>query len=421
MVNLNSYFSRLSPVHVAVLGDFMLDTYTIGKVLRKSPEAPVVIVSFEKEEQRAGGAGNAVLNLLSLGAKVTPIGRVGDDTSGDILREIMAKEGMSIEGLFIEKGYRTPIKNRIIGDSQQIVRIDHEIVVSISEQLEEQIIAALPQLLSNVQVIAISDYGKGFLSPTLLAAVIEYGKSQGITTIVDPKGTDFTKYRGATLVKPNESEIYAAANLPRQRPLHLAAEKLLKHVQLDAIMVTRSEAGISVFDARGNQSDYPVRIREVKDVTGAGDTVLAMLACGMGSGLMLHEIVPLCNVAAGIAIERFGCARITLSDIANRLLDFSSENKVFDPEHIFALQQALKEKNTVAISLNADEAFSSNSFQEMMKIKRENNQPLLVHVKGAKIDSELIAILRELKLVDFIFIGNMPFQELCHLLAISCL
>lgn len=418
MVTLTGLFSRLSPSKIAVIGDFMLDTYTIGKARRISPEAPVAVVNVYSEEHRAGGAGNVVLNLLSMGADVIPIGRIGNDRSGELLRSFFVTEGASSEGLFIQQGYQTPLKNRIIAENQQMVRIDHENALPLCEMLEEQVIDALPKLLEGVQVIAVSDYDKGFLSRTLLSAIIDYATSRGNIVIVDPKGIDFTKYRGATIVKPNLSEVYAAANMSYGVPLELAAIKVLESVEAKTLMVTRSEEGISLFYPEKKQDDYSVRIHEVKDVTGAGDTVLAMLACGMASGLTIQETVPLCNVAAGIAIERFGCARITLSDLARRLLQLDKGNKIFDCNHTFALQQALKELSAVALNLTGVSEFSPALFQELSQLASSKSH-VLVYMGNVDVAGPLIAILKELQIVDYILVGDLDFESLCHTLEIQ--
>jgi len=319
MVKLLHAFDRLASVKVAVIGDLMLDSYTIGKVSRISPEAPVPVLNVEKEEQRAGGAGNVMLNLLSLGANVVPIGRIGADPAGQMLKALFASEGMSIEGLFLEVGYLTIVKNRIIASSQQIVRIDKEKITPLPEMLEQQIIEALPTLLEGVQAIAISDYGKGFLSKTLLSWLIDYAKENNIPTIADPKGSDFSRYRGVDLLKPNLSELYTAVKMPSDVPIEIAAASALESSQSQALMVTRSEEGISLFDRAGSRFDDPVQIQEVRDVTGAGDTVLAMTTCAIANGLELPVAIQLSNVAASIAVSHFGCARVTLTDLAARL------------------------------------------------------------------------------------------------------
>lgn len=419
MVTLAGALSRISPVKVAVIGDFMLDTYTVGKARRISPEAPVVVVNVAREEHRAGGAGNVVLNLLSMGASVVAIGRTGDDAEGKLLRQIFSAEDVSTAGFFVQPDYKTPVKNRIIAENQQIVRVDHEQLLPLGEMVEQKVIEALPSLLEGVKVIAISDYDKGFLSRTLLAAIIDYAKSTNCVVIADPKGLDFTKYCGATIIKPNLSEVYAAANLPREAPLEHAAAKVLELTEAQVVMVTRSESGISLFYRGGQQADFPVRVHEVKDVTGAGDTVLAMLACALGSGLDLPEATSLCNVAASIAIERLGCARVSVSDLARKLLELDSGNKVFDSQHMFALQLALKDKKTIALDFEECKELNISTFQLITRLGKQEDSCLLAYLADADPSSPLVAALKELHAIDFILVGSYGFKALCQTLSID--
>jgi rfaE bifunctional protein kinase chain/domain len=419
MVTLTGSFSRLSAVKIAVIGDYMLDTYTIGKARRISPEAPVAVVNVLSEEQRAGGAGNVVLNLLSMGATVLAIGRIGDDSAGQKLNEIFMSEGLSTAGFFVQDGYQTPVKNRIIAENQQIVRVDHERPSALCEQLEKRVIDALPRLLDGIEVIAISDYAKGFLSRSLLSAIIEYAQKHKRIVIADPKGTDFSKYSGATIIKPNLSEVYAAANLPVDAPIEHAAAKALEIGNAPFLMVTRSEAGISLFYRNGERHDFPVRVHEVKDVTGAGDTVLAMLACALASGLDIREAVPLCNIAASIAIERLGCARISLSDLARKMLKLDSGNKVFDCEHIFALQQALKGEKVFALNLQHCTKLDDSTFQMIREFGNIQGQHLIVYLGVANSSSLFVSMLKELLAVDYILIGEMEFDSVCEVLEIE--
>lgn len=193
MVKLSGMLSRFSPVRVLVIGDFMLDTYTTGKVKRISPEAPVSVLHVQKEESRPGGAGNVVLNLVSLGAKVIAVGRIGYDVAGEQLRDSLESEGVDTENIFLQKGYKTPVKNRLIADAQQVLRVDCETVSSLPESIEEQVLERLSPILDKVNIVAISDYGKGFLSKALLKKIIEMSREKEIPVIVDPKGDDFSK------------------------------------------------------------------------------------------------------------------------------------------------------------------------------------------------------------------------------------
>ena len=365
---LSGIFSRLSPVRVLVIGDFMYDTYTTGKVRRISPEAPVSVLHVLREESLPGGAGNVALNLISLGASVVAVGRVGHDAAGKNIVQALTNEGVNTEGMIFQNKFQTPVKNRLIADAQQVLRVDFENITPIPEQVEQEVIEKLPSLLQDVNIIAISDYGKGFLSRSLLMGVIEMAKAKNIPIIVDPKGDDFTKYQGATVLKPNLQEAYDAAKLTREASLEQVAEVLFKKVTVDMLMITRSEAGISLFTRDGKRLDFPVRSKEVKDVTGAGDTVLAMVSVALGNQLDIKYGAQLANIAAGIAIERLGCARINLSDLAVRLLEYDVDNKVFDEEHLFALQEALKNKRYSVLGLYSTQGMTTALFRSIRKL-----------------------------------------------------
>lgn len=413
MVRLTGTFSRLGRANVLVIGDILLDTYTIGKARRISPEAPVAIVHVQKEEHRLGGAGNVLLNLVSMGCDVVAVGRIGNDLAGERLLRAFQEEEIDRRGILTQAGYSTPIKNRIIADNQQIVRVDHEQIVPLPEELERRILEILPALLNGVKVIAISDYGKGFLSRPLLRAVIDIGRERSIPVIADPKGVEFSKYAHSTILKPNLSEAYAAAGLPREAPLEQAASRVLQLSQSDMLMVTRSEEGISLFYRDGQRQDFSVRAREVKDVTGAGDTVLAMLACAMANGLSVAEAIQLSNVAAGIAIERVGCARVTLSDLARRLLEQDVVNKVFDQEHLFALQQALHGRKFALLGLSSEEGLSPRFFSTLRELGHRLDWDLLIYVKDKQPDEEFVNLLASLHDVDFILIQGESLRSLC--------
>lgn len=327
MVNLLDSFNRLKSAKILVLGDFMLDTYTMGKVERISPEAPVPILHVQKSESLPGGAGNVALNLQALGAEVIVVGRVGDDKEGTSLRALLEKEGIDTSGIFLQKGIRTPSKNRLVAGGQQLIRIDQECFSNLSEKIEREIMTHLISMAHEVDVIAISDYAKGFLSKDLLEMVIDFAKESKIPTIVDPKGDDFTKYRGATLIKPNYKEAVFASKLSSEATLDEMARSLFEQTAAEMLMITRSEEGITLFEGSEKRHDFPLKnARKVKDVTGAGDTVLAMTTMVIASGLDLKEGLELSNVAAGIAVEESGCARVSLAQIEERLLAVKQVN-----------------------------------------------------------------------------------------------
>lgn len=412
MVKLASSLSRLGRAKVLVMGDLLLDTYTIGKARRISPEAPVAVVQVQKEESLPGGAGNTALNLISLGAQVVLAGRCGRDWAGDFLKKSLDAEGILTDWIVIQEQYRTPIKNRIIAENQQIVRVDHEQTISLSESLEQYLIESLPELVQDAKVIAFSDYGKGFLTPALLQAVIQYANQKGIIVITDPKGNDFSKYDGTTIIKPNQGEAYAAANLPANASLDLVAQRIMQNTKAQKLMITRSEAGIALFESTGQRQDFPVHAKEVKDVTGAGDTVLAMLAHALANGLTYEEAAELCNVAAGIAIEHFGCARVSLSDLAQRLLDKNISHKIFDPDHMFVLQEVLRSKRFTMMVIPELSDLTQSLFQAMKQLAA-SNQTLLIYIADLDPCDTSIEMIASLKEVNFILIHSDHLKDAC--------
>lgn len=413
MVKLANMLSRLNPVKILVIGDMLLDSYTIGKARRISPEAPVAIVNVQREEHRPGGAGNVILNLLSLGADVIAIGRVGKDWAGETLVNSLKTEKVDTRMVVVQDGYFTPVKNRIIADNQQIVRIDHEQIIALNESLEQYIIDHLAHFLEDVKVVAISDYGKGFLTPTLLSAVIHEANLRGIVIITDPKGHDFKKYKRTTIIKPNLSEAYAAANLPTTAPLEDVAAIVLQQCQAQLLMVTRSEAGISLFNSSGEHFNFPVHAKQVKDVTGAGDTVLAMLAHALANELSYDEAAQLCNVAAGIAIEHVGCARVGLSDLALRLFEHNMSHKIFDQEHLFVLKEVLKSRPFNLLIISQIEQLTPSLFQSIKTVTQEQKS-LLIYLHDFEPSETFIEILSSLREVSFIVLHLDSLKSLCQ-------
>ncbi|MDP1881046.1 MAG: bifunctional ADP-heptose synthase [Parachlamydiaceae bacterium] len=401
MVKLASVLSRLNPEKILVIGDVLVDAYTVGKASRISPEAPVAIVNVESEYRLPGGAGNVVLNLLSLGANVSIIGRVGKDEPGEFFCKAMQLEDVDSGMIVVQNGFQTPVKNRIIAHQQQIVRIDHEKILPLDENLEQWIIDQLPICFQGVKVIAISDYGKGLLTPTLLSAIFKLAKQLNIPVITDPKGNEFSRYYGTSIIKPNLSEAYAAANLPHTSPLEQVAARVLEQTQAQMLMITRSEYGITLFDQNGRH-DFSVNMKKtVKDVTGAGDTVLAMFSYGLANKLSYEENSHLCNLAAGIAIETLGCARVSLSDVAYRLFESNFKEKLFDDEHYFVLDEVLKRKSFNVLVIHEQKELNHSLYQEIKRLSLSVDMLLIylknIHVKDAFI--EILAALNEVKAI----------------------
>lgn len=403
MVKWIGTFSKISPQKVLVAGDLMLDCYTMGKAKRISPEAPVAVLNVERQENRPGGAGNAVLNLVSMGAKVTLLGRVGCDEPGNTLMQALASEGIDLAGVIQDPSYPTPVKNRFIADNQQLIRVDYEKIVPLSEEMEQILIQKIPSLLEGIKIVAISDYGKGFLSKSLLKQLILHANQKNIPVVADPKGQDFSKYAGVFVLKPNLSEAYAASGKDLNTSLDDVAAILFEKVKIDHLMITRSQAGISIFDSSGKRDDLPVRVREVKDVTGAGDTVLAMLTYALANQLPLVEATQLANVAAGIAIEHFGCARVTQDELAERLWELDVTNKIFDEEHLKLLQQVLKRKKWKYLHFPACHHLSLEQYSQIKEAKKED--AYLVVSLSENVQKEFVEMLTALHEVDFVLLS----------------
>ncbi len=301
---------RLKGARVLVVGDAMIDRYWFGSVDRVSPEAPVPVVRVTKEDDRLGGAANVALNVSALGAQATLLTVVGEDDNAQRLRSLLEAQGINAR-LGQDSALRTIVKLRVIGRAQQLLRIDfenepnHEVLTRMLDQFE----AALPEH----DVVLFSDYGKGGL--THVARMIEQARALGKPVLIDPKGSDWTRYASATVITPNRAELAQVVGAwTSEEDLHRRAEVLRARFDLDSLLVTRSEEGMSVFDARGEDRVH-AQAREVFDVTGAGDTVIATMAALMACGLSVREAMPWANKAGGIVVGKFGTATTTADEL----------------------------------------------------------------------------------------------------------
>ena len=293
-----------------VVGDLMLDRYWFGDVSRISPEAPVPVVKISHSEDRIGGAGNVARNAAALGAQVTLLSVVGADEAGRTLAQRIAAEPFSAR-LHEDADYQTTLKLRVIGRQQQLLRIDFE------APPKQEILAAklkdYESLVGECDVVVLSDYGKGGLAH--VASMIELARRRHKPVLVDPKGEDYERYHGATLLTPNRSEFREVAGSWRnEQELALKAEALRAELGLEALLVTRSEEGMTLF--RQEQVFHePTVAREVYDVSGAGDTVIAVLASALAAGSDYHEAVILANRAAGIVVGKLGTAVVSPAEL----------------------------------------------------------------------------------------------------------
>ncbi len=301
-------FSR---VGVLVAGDVMLDEYWFGPTTRISPEAPVPVVRVTGSEARAGGAANVAVNLASLGARTSLTGIVGRDSNGATLGDLLRNQGIVVD--FVESARQPTItKLRVLSRNQQLIRLDTEEGFTADDATP--LTGALERLLPPASVCILSDYGKGTLSQ--VSALIGICRRRGVPVLVDPKGTDFARYRGATVLTPNLAEFEAVVG-PTRNPAEIAelGEALREALDLQALVITLGERGMAVIAADGEPVFLPARARQVFDVTGAGDTVIATLAAGLGAGLTLQDAAGLANLAAGLVVGKIGVASVTPSEL----------------------------------------------------------------------------------------------------------
>jgi rfaE bifunctional protein kinase chain/domain len=302
---------------ILVIGDLMLDHYLFGSASRLSPEAPVPIVNAKKESKIIGGAANVASNLIDLGAKVYLGGVVGNDAFAEDVIDLLTVKGINSQLIIKDENRVTTVKTRVIVGNHHIVRIDKEDTHNIPAKLEDSFFAHLSPYIEKADIVVLSDYNKGLLTPGLSLRIIQYCQSRGKRTLVDPKGLDYSKYEGAYLIKPNRKELAEAAKAERistDEDLVKAAHVILEATKATYLIVTLSEAGIAII----TKDDYkilPVAATEVYDVTGAGDTVIATLAYCLALGLDIEEAATVANHAASIVIKHIGSATTNIEEI----------------------------------------------------------------------------------------------------------
>jgi rfaE bifunctional protein kinase chain/domain len=312
---------RFSRVRVLVIGDLMLDRYIWGHVERISPEAPVPVVRVTHESTHAGGAGNVVANVRALGGNVEACGIVGRDPAGRRLAQELSGIGAGVAGIVASQMATTTSKTRIIAHSQQVVRLDREQKGEVDDRVQARLRAFVQQRVDNCNVVVVSDYGKGVIDAELLTLLATQRQQHRFIYLIDPKRRNFAHYCGASLVKPNKEEagLAAGVEIHDEAGLLLAGERLLNLWQAEAILVSRGEEGMSLFKPYGKAQHFPTTAREVFDVTGAGDTVLATCALALGAGATLEEATILANHAAGIVVGKVGTATVSPRELAGAL------------------------------------------------------------------------------------------------------
>lgn len=306
---------------IMVLGDIILDTYVSGNVTRISPEAPVPIINCETEYSVLGGAGNVAKNLCSLNCEPILISVVGDSKKAHIVRTILNNYQICNESLVVDKNRPTTTKTRMMVGTQQLLRLDNEITDDISPDIEDEIVAKILDVIDDISTVIISDYGKGVITNSLLKKVVPMFKEKGIPICVDPKEKHFDCYKGATVITPNENEASAAVGFEMKTDSDVedATTNLQKRLDLDYCLITRGPKGM-ILGSDEELVRIPTRAIQVFDVTGAGDTVVAVLAASLAAGGEMRESAEIANYAAGLVVREIGCGTTTIADIEKEIL-----------------------------------------------------------------------------------------------------
>jgi D-beta-D-heptose 7-phosphate kinase/D-beta-D-heptose 1-phosphate adenosyltransferase len=308
---------------ILVVGDLILDVFIWGKVNRVSPEAPVPVVDVTTETPLLGGAANVVHNLAALGAQVNVAGLIGHDPAGELLTELLQRLSIPTHGVIVENGRPTTVKTRIIAHSQQVVRFDREWRKAPDSDSQARLQSYLQAVVPNLDAVVVSDYGKGVVTAELMAALRSLAAGGSIPILVDPKIHHLELYRQVTMITPNHYEASAMSGIDIQdeASLQAAGRKLLEHLQCRMVLITRGEAGMTLFQQRSEPLHIPTVARRVFDVTGAGDTVISTLALAMVAGLEPPEAAVLANLAAGLVVGEIGTATVSAERLQETIVN----------------------------------------------------------------------------------------------------
>ncbi len=373
---------------IVVAGDVMLDIYHWGEVDRISPEAPVPVVRVRKKTYTLGGAGNVALNLAGLGCAVSLVGVRGDDIAGSMVSKLLAEKGIE-DKVAVMPDFPTTTKTRVVGQGQQLLRLDEEVLQQLSADVEEKLLADFESLLGEAAAVILSDYNKGIFSGGLTEVFIARCAAAGVPLFVDPKGEDWSRYAHATCVTPNRREFQQVCRTASMDPALFEEQgrQLLQRFDLGYLLVTRGGAGMSLFGKDIATQHFPAEAREVFDVSGAGDTVVSVAAAAFGCGLAMEDSARLANHAAGIVVEKVGTSPVSLLELeaALRLKRSRQGDKLFDREeavtlvrlwqkrgqrvvftngcfdllhtgHVKLLHAAAKEGDKLVVGINSDES-----------------------------------------------------------------
>jgi D-beta-D-heptose 7-phosphate kinase/D-beta-D-heptose 1-phosphate adenosyltransferase len=373
---------------ILVVGDLMLDRFIYGQVERISPEAPIPVLRFQRETAMLGGAGNVVRNLVSLGQKAELVAITGNDPAGFEIAKLLSTDANVTPHLINDAGRPTTIKSRYIAGVQQVLRVDHERAEELSPALEEQLAMRLRMAIASCEIVIMSDYAKGVLTPNLIATCIKLAQEMGKKVIVDPKIRDYTRYQNADVITPNRKELAEATrmNIGSVDEAVMAARMLIKKFNFNAVLAKLGGDGVCLVPKTGEPSHIAATAREVYDVSGAGDTVVAAFATALAGGLPMEAAARLANEAGSIVVGKIGTATVTIDELAKSLrqtearelgekvmplskaletverwrrqgLNIGFTNGCFDllhPGHISLLQQARAACDRLVVGLNSD-------------------------------------------------------------------
>ena len=318
---------RVQTARVLCIGDVMMDRFVYGAVDRISPEAPIPVLRVEREKHMLGGSGNVVANMAALGVTVTLIAAVGDDGAATDIRKNLLAVNIG-DGLETITGHATTVKSRFVCGTQQMLRVDREKTEEISKDVEDKIISRAEGIIPTVGAVVLSDYKKGLLTDRVISSVIALAKKHGVPVIVDPKGSDFTRYKGASVITPNRKELETATGMKAgtDDEVRAAAMKLIVTCGISTVLATRSKDGMSVVTEKDLALHIPAQVREIYDVSGAGDTVIAVVASAIAAGVSVQNAARLSNIAAGIVVGKPGTATARIDEIEKALMSGAAQD-----------------------------------------------------------------------------------------------
>lgn len=407
----------ISKCKVLIYGDFMVDKYIMGNVKRISPEAPVPILEVTKKNSKLGGAGNVVNNIIALGASTRVLGCVGDDADGLWIIERLNKRSADTAFMQMNSDVMTIVKTRVVSKKQQYIRLDEERIQDIPDTYEAYVRNNIEEILKDISVIIISDYGKGAVTKQIAGFLIDKANDRNIPVVVDPKGSDYSKYRGATVCTPNTNELKVVTGITTEEETVItdAGFALRDEISLKYLMLTRSEKGISVFEDE-KKTDYPAVEKDVVDVTGAGDTVVSMVALGLAVGYDIGECSKLANLAASVVCSKFGTATLSMNELLECIL-YTGEFKNIDAEVAVFIAENLREKGKKVVFTNgcfdlvhAGHVSSFNQAKNMgdVLIVAVNSDASVKRLKGDKrpivSENNRIAMLCALECIDYVIL-----------------